>query len=208
METSTTDQNNNLSKQKEAEVTELKQGSKAEPQTEQKQDKQEQPKEKQLEPEEQPKPEQQPKEEEPEEPTEEVQEEPKQEPAYQVSQFELKVVELTNQERAKQGLSKLLMDTNLGKVAWKKSLDMMENNYFSHTSPTYGSPFDMMKSFGITYSNAGENIAYGQTTPESVVNGWMNSEGHRKNILNSSFTHIGVGYVNEGNYWTQLFIGK
>jgi uncharacterized protein YkwD len=84
---------------------------------------------------------------------------------------------------------------------------MVDKNYFSHTSPTYGSPFDMMKTFGITYHTAGENIAYGYPTPESVVNGWMNSEGHRKNILNSSFTEIGVGYVSNGNYWTQMFIG-
>ena len=76
------------------------------------------------------------------------------------------------------------------------------------TSPTYGSPFDMMKTFGISYKSAGENIAMGQTTPEQVVQAWMNSPGHRENIMNSSFTHIGVGYVASGNYWTQMFIGK
>ncbi len=85
---------------------------------------------------------------------------------------------------------------------------MKKGGYFSHTSPNYGSPFDMMKEFGITYRSAGENIAMGQSTPEEVVNAWMNSEGHRKNILSSSFTHIGVGHVAEGNYWTQMFIGK
>ena len=85
---------------------------------------------------------------------------------------------------------------------------MQTKGYFSHTSPTYGSPFDMMKKFGITYRSAGENIAMGQRTPEEVVKAWMNSEGHRKNILNSSFTHIGVGHVASGNYWTQMFIGK
>ncbi|MDF2592072.1 MAG: sporulation protein, partial [Clostridia bacterium] len=77
-----------------------------------------------------------------------------------------------------------------------------------HTSPTYGSPFDMMKQFGITYKTAGENIAMGQRTPEEVVKAWMNSPGHRANILKSSFTHIGVGYVANGSYWTQMFIGK
>ena len=95
----------------------------------------------------------------------------------------------------------------LSRVARYKSQDMKDKKYFSHTSPTYGSPFDMMKSFGISYKTAGENIAYGYSTPEAVVKGWMNSEGHRKNILNPSFTQIGVGYVASGNYWTQMFIG-
>ncbi len=80
---------------------------------------------------------------------------------------------------------------------------MKNKNYFDHTSPTYGSPFDMMKSFGISYKAAGENIAMGQKTPEQVVQAWMDSPGHRANIMNSSFTHIGVGYVASGNYWTQ-----
>ncbi|WP_064091316.1 CAP domain-containing protein [Rossellomorea aquimaris] len=126
----------------------------------------------------------------------------------QLSQYEQQVVELTNQERAKQGLPALKVDTELSKVAKEKSRDMQANNYFSHDSPTYGSPFDMMKQFGIQYSSAGENIAMGQPTPEEVVNAWMNSEGHRKNILSSNYTHIGVGYVENGHYWTQQFIGK
>ena len=70
------------------------------------------------------------------------------------------------------------------------------------------SPFEMMKSFGISYKSAAENIAKGQATAQAVVNAWMNSSGHRKNILSSSYTHIGVGYVANGNYWTQMFIGK
>ncbi|HEY4552384.1 MAG TPA: CAP domain-containing protein, partial [Bacillaceae bacterium] len=106
------------------------------------------------------------------------------------------------------GLAPLKVDLELSKVAREKSRDMSVNKYFDHNSPTYGSPFDMMKKFGITYRSAGENIAYGQRTPEEVVKAWMNSSGHRANILNSSFTHIGVGYVAEGNYWTQQFIGK
>ncbi|MCA0984213.1 CAP domain-containing protein [Halobacillus yeomjeoni] len=126
----------------------------------------------------------------------------------EVSAFEKEVVELTNQERAKQGLSPLKLDTELSAVAEDKSLDMQQNNYFSHNSPTYGSPFDMMKAYGIDYRTAGENIAMGQTSPPQVVNGWMNSEGHRKNIMNPDFTHIGVGHVENGNYWTQMFIGK
>ncbi|TSI02606.1 CAP domain-containing protein [Lysinibacillus sp. BW-2-10] len=124
------------------------------------------------------------------------------------SQFEKQVVELTNAERAKAGLAPLQMDTPLMAVAREKSADMSKNNYFSHTSPTYGSPFDQMKAAGISYKAAGENIAQGQKTPEQVVQAWMNSEGHRANILNGSFTHIGVGYVADGNYWTQQFIQK
>ena len=125
-----------------------------------------------------------------------------------VSAYEKKVVELTNAERAKQGLAPLTLDTALSKVARAKSQDMKDNNYFDHNSPTYGSPFDMMKSFGISYTSAGENIAMGQKTPEEVVQAWMDSPGHRENIMNASFTHIGVGYVASGNYWTQQFIGK
>ena len=92
-------------------------------------------------------------------------------------------------------------------MARYKSQDMKDNKYFSHTSPVYGSPFDMMKNFGINYRTAAENIAKGQATPQAVVNAWMNSSGHRANILNPSFTKIGVGYVKSGNYWTQMFIG-
>ena len=123
-----------------------------------------------------------------------------------VSEYEKRVAELVNVERAKYGLPALKLNTELSAVARLKSQDMRDKNYFSHTSPTYGSPFDMMKKFGISYRTAGENIARGQRTPEEVVNGWMNSEGHRANILNSSFTEIGVGYVADGNYWTQMFI--
>ncbi len=126
----------------------------------------------------------------------------------EVSAFEAEVVELTNAERAKQGLAPLTLDVELSKVARIKSEDMQANNYFSHTSPTYGSPFDMMKQFGITYSSAGENIAQGQQTPEEVVSAWMNSQGHRENIMNADFTHIGIGHTADGNYWTQMFIGK
>ena len=118
------------------------------------------------------------------------------------------VVRLVNIERNKYGLSNLIMDTNLQKVAQKKSEDMKANNYFSHTSPTYGSPFDMMKQFGISYKAAGENIAKGQTSAAQVVEAWMNSAGHRANILSADYTHIGVGYVASGHYWTQMFIKK
>lgn len=123
-----------------------------------------------------------------------------------VSSIEQEVVRLVNIERQKAGLAPLKIDTELSKVARLKSEDMKKKGYFSHTSPTYGSPFDMLKQFNITYKTAGENIAKGQKTAQAVVNAWMNSEGHRRNILSKSFTHIGVGHTS--NYWTQLFISK
>ncbi len=126
----------------------------------------------------------------------------------EVSHFESEVVRLVNDIRVKNGLNKLTEDWELSRVARYKSQDMKDNKYFSHTSPVYGSPFEMIKNFGISYKSAGENIAKGQKTPESVVNAWMNSSGHRANILNASYTKIGVGYVKDGNYWTQMFIRK
>lgn len=126
------------------------------------------------------------------------------------SAYQKEVVDLVNVERSKQGISPLTLDAQVSSVATKKSQDMIDNNYFDHNSPTYGSPFDMMKKFGISYKTAGENIAMGQKTPKEVVNAWMNSEGHRKNILNSKFTKIGVGVAKNSKgqiYWTQMFIG-
>ena len=122
--------------------------------------------------------------------------------------FEKEVVRLVNEIRKQNGLKELTYDWQLSRVARIKSEDMRDHKYFSHTSPTYGTPFQMIKSFGITYRSAGENIARGQTTPQKVVDAWMNSSGHRANILNSSYTHIGVGYASSGHYWTQMFIGK
>ena len=122
--------------------------------------------------------------------------------------FESQVVELTNNERQKAGLAPLQIDNLLMDNAEEKSLDMKNNQYFSHTSPTLGSPFEQMENNGITYKKAGENIAKGQQTPEQVVQAWMDSPGHRENIMNPNYTHIGVGYVNGGHYWTQQFIQK
>lgn len=127
------------------------------------------------------------------------------------NKLEKEVVTLVNQERSKQGLAPLKHNLELSNVARTKSEDMRDNNYFSHTSPTYGSPFDMMKKFGITYTAAGENIAMGQPTAASVMNGWMNSPGHKANILSANFTEIGVGVAKDKDgtiYWTQQFIGK
>lgn len=120
---------------------------------------------------------------------------------------EHEVIRLVNVEREKRGLKKLAYDADLSRIARLKSQDMKNKRYFSHQSPTYGSPFQMMKDFGVSYRSAGENIAMGQRTPEEVMTAWMNSPGHRANILNASFTRIGVGYVQNGNYWTQMFAG-
>ncbi|OON92164.1 MAG: hypothetical protein ATN33_07825 [Epulopiscium sp. Nele67-Bin001] len=125
-------------------------------------------------------------------------------PSY-INEFEMEVIELVNIERQKYNLSPLQIDESLCQVARVKSEDMQQNSYFSHTSPVYGSVTDLLKHFGVSYSLAGENIAKGQTTPEQVVNAWMNSEGHRANILKSEYTRIGVGYVSSGNHWTQIF---
>jgi uncharacterized YkwD family protein/spore coat assembly protein SafA len=125
--------------------------------------------------------------------------------------LEEQVAVLVNQERSKYGLQPLKLNWELSRVARYKSQDMIDKNYFSHTSPTYGSPFTMMSNFGISYRAAGENIAAGQRTPQEVMNAWMNSEGHRKNILSSQYTEIGVGYAQggrSGHYWTQMFISK
>jgi uncharacterized YkwD family protein/spore coat assembly protein SafA len=128
-----------------------------------------------------------------------------------VKTVEESVLKIVNNERIKAGLRPLEMDWELQRVAREKSKDMAVKGYFSHQSPTYGSPFDMMKQFGIKYRTAGENIASGQRTPQEVMNSWMNSSGHRANILKADFTHIGVGYYQGGQYghmWTQMFIAK
>jgi len=125
-------------------------------------------------------------------------------PAANYGAYEQQVVDLVNKERAAAGLPSLKVNSKLSGVAEKKAEDLRDQNYFAHQSPTYGSPFDMMKQFGISYTAAGENIARGQRTPESVMDGWMNSPGHKANILNSSFTEIGVGYVTDSRgttYW-------
>ena len=125
--------------------------------------------------------------------------------------YEKEVVQLVNQERKKYGCLPLKMDQELTLVARQKSADMRDKKYFSHQSPTFGSPFDMLKKEEIDFTMAGENIAAGQRSPKQVVEDWMNSEGHRKNILHPDFTHIGVGYREGGiygTYWTQLFIKK
>ena len=125
-----------------------------------------------------------------------------------VTAYEQEVIRLVNEIRAENGLSPLAHYWELSRVARYKSQDMKDNRYFSHTSPVYGSPSKMIRDFGISYRAAGENIAYGYATAQKVVDAWMNSSGHRANILSPNYTHIGVGYVASGNYWTQMFIRK
>lgn len=119
------------------------------------------------------------------------------------------VLDLVNQERKKAGVPALTLSDQLTNIATIKAKDMADKGYFSHDSPTYGSPFDMLKHFGVKYSYAGENIAAGQKTAAEVMNSWMNSSGHKANILNKNYTQLGVGYTTGGEYgteWVQLFI--
>lgn len=127
---------------------------------------------------------------------------------YQAGVYQM--LELINAERAKVGAAPLQLHDGLMPVAQEKSEDMVRNKYFSHTSPTYGSPFDMMKQFGISYSTAGENIAINASVQKAHV-AFMSSDGHRKNILNPNFTHIGIGIAKDTTNYnsykiTQMFI--
>ncbi len=123
---------------------------------------------------------------------------------------EQETLNLINAQRTKNGLTALKIDNEVQRVARIKAQDMVDNNYFSHNSPTYGSPFDMLKSFKISYKTAGENIA-GNSSNSGAVNAWMNSSGHKANILNSSFNYTGIGVVKSPKYgkmYVQMFIGK
>lgn len=123
---------------------------------------------------------------------------------------EKEVFDLINKQRTANGLSPLKENSELQRVARIKAQDMVNNNYFSHTSPSYGSPFDMIKSFKISYNTAGENIA-GNSSNSGAVTAWMNSSGHRANILNGSFNQTGIGVVTGSKYgkiYVQMFIGK
>lgn len=123
-----------------------------------------------------------------------------------VSTFADQVVTLVNQERTNAGLKPLVNNSSLSAMALDKAKDMYNNHYFDHNSPTYGSPFDMMNAYGIRYTYAGENIAMGQQTPQDVMTAWMNSAGHRQNILNPNYTQIGASYYNGA--WVQEFIAN
>jgi len=104
-----------------------------------------------------------------------------------------------NAARAEANLPPLKLDAKLSEGAALKSKDMATNNYFSHQSPTYGSPFEMMRSLGISYTYAGENIAKHMSV-KSAHDGFMNSPGHRANILNKNFNKVGLGFVKQGSY--------
>ncbi|HEX2945012.1 MAG TPA: SafA/ExsA family spore coat assembly protein [Clostridia bacterium] len=130
-------------------------------------------------------------------------------PTVTTTSQENEVIRLVNVERARAGLPALTTNWQLCRVARYKSADMANRGYFSHTSPTYGSPFQMMQNFGLQFTSAGENIAYGQRTPSQVMTDWMNSPGHRNNILSRSYSQIGVGLAKNSSgvcYWTQQFI--
>ena len=127
-----------------------------------------------------------------------------------LTQDEQETFNLVNAERQKEGLSALKIDNELQNVARTKAKDLVENNYFAHNSPTYGTPFEMMKNFGITYKTAGENIA-GNSSNSGAVKAWMNSEGHKANILNSSYNYTGLAVISSPKYgkiYVQMFIGK
>ena len=128
----------------------------------------------------------------------------------ELTQDEKEVFDLINQQRTSAGLSALVIDDELQNVARIKAKDMVDSSYFSHTSPTYGSPFDMIKNFGITYKTAGENIA-GNSSNQGAVNAWMNSEGHKANILNNAYNYTGIAVVSSPKYgkiYVQMFMGK
>lgn len=116
------------------------------------------------------------------------------------------VVALVNEERGKEGLAPLKFDEKMGQAALVRAKETEQ--VFSHTRPDGRNFSTALTEAGVSYLSAGENIAYGQKTPEQVVEGWMNSPGHRANIMNTGFTRIGVGYYQSAagvNYWTQLF---
>jgi uncharacterized YkwD family protein len=128
-------------------------------------------------------------------------------PPYSMNTHESTMFKLVNEERAKEGLPALKLHEKLGAVARFKSQDMKDNNYFSHTSPTYGSPSDLLKYFDISWRAFGENLAL-HSSAEKAHAALMNSAGHRANILNANFTHVGIGMVqgSQGQYYTQIFI--
>ena len=127
-----------------------------------------------------------------------------------MNQDEQEVFNLINKQRTSNGLIVLKIDEEVPKVARIKAEDMVKSNYFSHQSPTYGSPFDMLKNFKISYRSAGENIA-ANSSNTGAVNAWMNSSGHRANILSSNYNYTGIGVVSSPKYgkiYVQQFIGK
>jgi len=126
-------------------------------------------------------------------------------------QYAARVLELVNEQRAAYGLSALTYDTGLNALAMTRATE--QNSLFGHTRPDGSSWYTVLEDYPGAYRRSGENVAMGQRTPEEVVEAWMNSEGHRANILNSGYTAIGIGCVKctvsgyRGYCWSQLFIG-
>lgn len=130
--------------------------------------------------------------------------------SFSMSANEKIIFDLLNEQRTKAGLPKLSADATLFKVARLKAQDMVKNSYFSHTSPTYGSPFKMMKTYGISYKVAGENIAGNPSLQDAVIS-WMNSATHKQNILSNSYNYIGIGVEKSDTYGyiiSTMFIRK
>ena len=130
---------------------------------------------------------------------------------YAINETAKQTARLVNLERAKVGLPSLVVDAPLSKIATIKAEDLNKNEYFAHKSPTYGDPWDMAAHFGYSYRSFGENIAFGQETPEEVVKAWMNSPGHKANILNKDYTNIGAGITKNAQgriYWVHMFSSK
>ncbi|MEG1705617.1 MAG: CAP domain-containing protein [Clostridia bacterium] len=120
------------------------------------------------------------------------------------------IIKYINDKRKGNGIKPLIINSKLNEIAVLKSQEMIKKDYFSHTSPSYGTPFKMMKNFGITYKTAGENIA-GNTTMKKAVDSWMASETHKKNILSNAYNYIGAGATISDKYGyiiDVMFIGK
>lgn len=124
----------------------------------------------------------------------------------EIHEFASQVIDLVNQERAKAGLSELNIDMNITEAANVRAKEIKQS--FSHTRPDGTSFTTVLGEYGVSYRGSGENIAWGQKSPEQVMSAWMSSDGHRANILNKNFKNIGVGYYQDDkgvNYWVQLF---
>lgn len=126
------------------------------------------------------------------------------------SRFDAQLLQLTNEQRRRAGLQPLRLSSKLGQAAQSHAQDMAQNNIFSHTGSNGSTMVDRVKKVGYSYSTVGENIAAGGDTPAATIQQWMNSPGHRRNILNPSFTEIGFGYLSApnteyGHYWVQVF---
>lgn len=130
---------------------------------------------------------------------------------YSAENYQNKILKYVNQERKVKKLAPLVMNKKLNKIAVKKAADMAKEEKLSHDSKNFGLTFNLIKNENIKYKSAGENIARWHDTPEFVMERWMQSKGHRDNILNKNYNEIGIGKAmdkNGKNYWVQIFIEK